>query len=610
MGFLFRFDRPRPNQDRMMHDIHRAVSDGRNMLINAPTGIGKTDAALSAALTYALKENLDVFFLTPKISQHKIVIEALQGITKRFDLDIRYADVVGKRNLCINTDVNSIDGESFYKRCEDVVKNRRCPFYFNAKDSGNITKEVIEAGRMGHNALFAESFNKGLCAYEVITQMAKDANVVIADYAHILNPYAKATFLRKISHSLGDAIVIWDEAHNVLDLASSYLSTTLSTQTIEHASKELEAINSNIDLGYLGFVMNEIAEKKLGLAQKTEAFIDDSDMPEAILKNAESLTAQLEKAGLEYITSSGSKRSSLMHISRFLTQLNSRGESMVSIISRREENIKISITCLYPQEAVESFKEAYANIFMSGTLLPLGVYKELLGIEEAFTANYASPFPKANKLCLVDSDVSTKYENRSIEEYEKIADKLGIIRMGTEGNIAIFFPSFDVMDSVYRYMQIGVSHMQRREMRSAALESLLNDFKNSSNSILFAVMGGSLSEGIDYANNVIKGIVIVGIPLDKPNLELNAKIAYMDRKFNNRGSEYAYLVPGVIRAVQAAGRAVRSERDRAFIVFMDRRYNWRLYRSIISNFLEISETKSYIGAIKGFFNKEKTLEKL
>ncbi len=598
MDFLLRFDNPRPNQDLMMKDIRDAVLQRRSILINAPTGIGKTDGSLAAVLPFALKEGLDVFFLTPKISQHKIVVESLAGISRKFGIRLKYIDLVGKRNLCINQKINSMEKEAFYKSCETLVKNRKCRFYSASKDPSNITAELADSALMGHNEFFRASFAKEVCAYEAATYLAKDSNIIIADYTHLLSPYTRGAFLKKISHNVGNAIVIWDEAHNILESASSYVDISISTRTISNASAELSALGSSIDLGYLDFALNEIAAKKLN--GKKEAFVSGTDIPDLLKENLDDLAEKLEKAGLEFITNSGAKRSSLMHLAKFLPGLKSSSESVVLIISKNERGVSLSLVCLYPDASVLSFKEAYANVFMSGTLLPLSMYRELFGMEDAYTANYLSPFPKENKLSLVDREVSTKYEERSEENYKKMAEKIDLIRMSVSGNLAVFFPSFSVLNAVKMHSRVRIGFTQGKEMNTAAVDRLISEFKKSSDSLLFAVMGGSLSEGIDYPNNIIKGIIIVGIPLTVPDLKLSAKIGYLNRRFSGKGTEYAYTTPGVIRAVQAAGRAVRSGSDRAFIIFMDKRYNWGTYRSVINNFVEISESTDYIDSIRNF----------
>lgn len=608
MESLFRFERPRPNQEVMIKDIRHALESEEDILINAPTGIGKTDAAISAALSFALENSLDVFFLTPKMSQHKVAIESLQGIRKKFNKDIRYVDIVGKRNLCINPNVNNKEGEAFYKSCENLVSNKRCSFYTNAKDPGNMTDDLVEANYLGHNSLFNESFSRGVCAYEIVTYLAKDANFIIADYAHMLNPYTRHAFLKRIAHRLENAIIIWDEAHNILNVASSYMSSSLSTSNIISAVNELSAINSSIDLQYLNFTLTKIAEKRL--VTKTEAFVESDDISKDFMSEISVVSEQLEKAGLEYLTQSKAKRSSLMHISRFLIALKEKDSSTASIISSTGKNIRMSLTCLYPEKPMELFKEPHANIFMSGTMLPLSMYRDLFGLRGAETKDYTSHFPKSNKVCVVDNTVSTKYEARSQDEYRKIAERIMLIRKEAKGNLAVFFPSFTVLTAVERSIEKKPEYVQSPEMKSVAVERLIDGFKKSKDSMLFGVMGGSLSEGIDYANNVIKGIIIVGIPLERPNLELKAKIEYINRKFNGKGNEYAYIIPGIIRAAQAAGRAIRSETDRAFIVFMDRRYGWSIYKSLIGKFADISDDRDCIDAIRAFTEKESSRSRI
>ncbi len=595
--FLFRFDKPRAMQGAMMKDIYAAVSNKRSVLINAPTGVGKTDASITAALAHSLESGSDVFFLTPKISQHAIALEVLEGINRKFNAGIRYTDIVGKRNLCINTNVNELDSEVFYGKCEKLIKSKSCDFYNNSKEEGRVER-LAAKGAIGHNAFFRDAFDAGVCAYEALAFISKKSNFIIADYAHLLNPSIKESFMKKISHRLENSILIWDEAHNILGAAGSYFSISISMRGVERAKKELEAIGSNVDIDYIGFVISEAAKKRLGI-EKQEAFFDDSDMPSLISENT-AVANQLEAAAMEYITKSEANGSSLMHIAKFVRSLRQMDESIVRIVSRNGSNPKLSLTCLYPKSAIPVFTEAYANVFMSGTLLPLKMYRELFGMEDAVAYNYASPFPSENRLCVIDDRISTKYTERSIDMYREIAARISTIRKATKGSIVVFFPSFEILNSVYRYMEIEVNHIQRCEMKSAAVENMLKGFKGSDDSMMFAVMGGSFSEGTDYPNNIIKGLIIVGIPLEKPNLETNSRIAYMDRRFG-KGSEYAYLIPGVIKAVQAAGRAVRSPDDRAFVVFMDKRYRWGTYRSILNNFMEITKTEGeYINEVARF----------
>ena len=603
MEYLFRFDRPRKHQEQMMGDIYAALQDKRSIIINAPTGIGKTDASLGAALTIAMEKNLDILFLTPKISQHKIVVDALQGIRKKFGVDVNFVDLVGKQNLCVNENFNSLPKELFYTACNRAIKNGKCQFYKNVKDNENIPEHILDSVREGHNSLFYASADAGLCAYEIATKAAKTANVIIADYAHILNPSIKSAFLKKISHNLESTIVIWDEAHNITELGASYMSDALTINGIARANEELKSIGRSMDLDYLSFMINSIAKESL--KRTKEAFVKIDCLSEQINGSIDSITEQLDKYALEYIESSKAKRSAILHVSNFLKKWPNEDSSIVRIISNANGVPRLSLTCLYPERVISVLKETYANVFMSATMTPLSMYAEMFDIKDStYTRNYHSPFPKSNRIAIIDDKITTGYKSRSDLQFKNIANNIENIKKHIPGNVAVFFPSFSVLKNVNKYIKNDVI-LQEKNMRNVELERLIGQLNPSDNKILLGVMGGSLSEGIDYKDNTLKGVIVVGLPLAVPTLEIKARINYLNKKFDGKGDDYAYRVPAIMRVIQAAGRAIRNENDRAAIIFMDNRYKWKSYNSMITDIFDITEAENYNDAIKDFWTYNK-----
>ncbi|MEM3791126.1 MAG: ATP-dependent DNA helicase [Candidatus Micrarchaeaceae archaeon] len=598
MEILFRFDKPRKNQDVMINEIYNALSEKKSIIINAPTGIGKTDASISAALSFALESNTDILFLTPKISQHRMAIEVINGINKKYGTSITYADIVGKYRMCTNPDVNLIESSAFYKICDELVKSKKCPFYqYYESIKGELPGELEKP--KDHISLMRDSFDFGLCGYEVAAELARKAKVVICGYSHLLNPMIRGRFIKRIGKNIENCILIWDEAHNIIDIANSYLTVDVSLSTLNKAEKELEEIGSSVDLFPLRELFYSLSKKANG----DEAFVEREDIPELFLENSEDIADILENEGIRYLREKKKKRSSLFKVANLVRRFGIWNEESKIIVGKEGEKISLRVASLFPKEPLEILKDAYANVFMSGTMFPLKMYKDLFSIKDARTLDIESPFLPTNKLCFIDNEVSTKFTERSEKMYKRLGEKLDLIRKEIKGNMCVFFPSFSVLENVERYINHKNILVQKAHMRTEDVAKTIEKFISSNDSMLLGVMGGSLSEGVDYPNNSIKCIAIVGIPLAKPNLEIKAKIALYESMFGGNGEKYAYILPGLIKSIQSAGRAIRNEKDRCVIIFIDRRYEWNVYRSIIGRFYNTKIKSDYLKDTKDFLNE-------
>jgi DNA excision repair protein ERCC-2 len=96
----------------------------------------------------------------------------------------------------------------------------------------------------------------------------------------------------------------------------------------------------------------------------------------------------------------------------------------------------------------------------------------------------------------------------------------------------------------------------------------------------FAVMGGVFGEGIDLVGNRLVGAVVVGVGLPGIGLERELIKEYFTTNLN-AGFEYAYLYPGINRVLQAAGRVIRTEKDRGVVLLIDQRYARYQYKTLL-----------------------------
>ena len=85
---LFPFEKPRQSQAQLILDVGNALEEKRHLVCHAPTGLGKTVSVLCPAITYALKNDKTVFFLSPKTSQHELAVDVVKSISKKFGVKI------------------------------------------------------------------------------------------------------------------------------------------------------------------------------------------------------------------------------------------------------------------------------------------------------------------------------------------------------------------------------------------------------------------------------------------------------------------------------------------------------------------------------------------
>ena len=228
------------------------------------------------------------------------------------------------------------------------------------------------------------------------------------------------------------------------------------------------------------------------------------------------------------------------------------------------------------------FDQSPGSILMSGTLFPPEMYVDILRVPEnrSICKNYPSGFPLGNRPVMIASDVTTKYSERE-RSMSSILEHIKSVIDNTEGNVAIFAPSYSMLDTIYDHFKDNwnsktgrlIKEEQRMSKRGVeGLISRLYQYKDMGGSALFGVLSGKLSEGVDYSDNVLSALVCVGLPLPPPSARQDALLEYYTKKFDrNRAWKYASLQPAVNSILQALGRPIRKKEDRAIIVLLEKR---------------------------------------
>lgn len=614
---LFPYDNIRKTQDVLIKEVKNAIEDKKHLIVHAPTGIGKTIATLGPSLSFALKNDLTVFFLTPRHTQHIIAVDTLKLIKKRFNINLVVVDLIGKRWMCPIPNISNLTSTEFKEYCKSVKEEYKCEYYLKTRTrEGKLTvnarktiQELNFITPLHVEELIDYCRNKGLCPYEIALTVSKNSNVIIGDYNHIFDPIVRNNFLARINKSLKKAIIIVDEAHNLPVRIRDLLSTKLTTNSIKRAIKEAKRYNYNdtkVQLQHLLTILNELASdikecmEKLLTKEEFINKINDIEDYDQILTDFCFIGSEIRRT---------QKRSYIGRIALFLDNWLGEDIGYARILSKTKNGIELLYRCLDPsiitKEVIDS---SYSVILMSGTLVPTAMYRDLLGVENVIEVAYKNPFPKRNKLCLIIPETTTKFSRRTEQEYKKIAIHCTKLVNLIPGNSIIFFPSYELMNKVNNYFRLFCKKIiltEKQNMKKEEKSLLLEKFKSYKNkgAVLLGVAAGNFGEGIDLPGDFLKAVIIVGIPLQKPNLETKKLINYYEEKFG-KGWEYGYIYPAITKCLQNAGRCIRSETDKGVIIFLDERFSWSNYYKCFPLDMNVKVTKLYERLVKEFFSKD------
>ncbi|MBW3019019.1 ATP-dependent DNA helicase [Candidatus Woesearchaeota archaeon] len=405
--------------------------------------------------------------------------------------------------------------------------------------------------------------------------------------------------MNKIRKSLEQAIIIVDEAHNLPNRIRELMTSRLSAKVMGWAVKEARKFNLELP------VLEQLEHNLVAAAKNVESekLVDADDLLLAFEDPIDDIISELELAGDTVRASQ--KRSFIGSVARFLENWIQKGDGFARIIARTKDGITASVICLDPANlSADVFSVCHSSILMSGTLSPVTMYRDLLGVAKPVAKVFPSPFPPKNRLCLIVPKTTTKYSMRTDAQFDDIAATCADLANSIPGCVMLFFPSYYIRDRIAQQFIEKYDKTVFQEfpkMSKSDKQELLDRFSDykDSGAALLAVTSGSFGEGVDLPG-VLKGVIVAGLPLDRPSLETKELIAYYDKKYG-KGWDYGYILPAMTKCIQNAGRCVRSEKDKGAIIFVDERYAWPRYKDSFPPEWNAVVTKEYKERIRDFF---------
>ena len=225
-GLFFAHDSPRESQIGMISDGIEALNEGGFLLAAAPTGIGKTAAALASALRVA---NLDatrhgktkIMFLTGRQSQHRIVVETIREINRRLPAGfprVKLVDIIGREGMC-----KVIDRSTGKCNCEEGITESERRFLRSELEN------FIHSDPRHVDQILVQAEKTKVCAWATAREASKSVNLIVCDYNHVFVDGVREASLPIMGIELENSILIVDEAHNLPDRIRSGLETVSYT---------------------------------------------------------------------------------------------------------------------------------------------------------------------------------------------------------------------------------------------------------------------------------------------------------------------------------------------------------------------------------------------
>ncbi len=570
-NFPFPFENPRPGQREIVNTVEQAMGERRPLLLQAPTGLGKTVGVLYPALKEALGRGQRVVYVTPKNSQHAVAEDAVERF-RRAGAAVKSLTITAKAKICPQNE----------PLCDPAYCEYSRDYYAKVHEQGLIEK-LGRKRRLTARVFRTLGEDHRVCPFELQLDGSAEADVVICDYNYVFAP--RSAFGRIALSGIdqtGRPNLVIDEAQNLPQRAMDYYSPALATLTLEQMRPALRDLPPRFrresEELLDGCIATIVASLPAGMSRPRKI-----DPPVDAFQEQDGL---IRSFLIRYLDSDSAlqPRDPVMALaaywSAFCEALEpaadpGRDEFFVTVHPHPTGGV-IRITCCDASAMLRDCYEEYEHVVgFSATLKPFAYYLDLSGLDrDAITVEFSSPFPREHRKLLIIPQVSTKYKDRE-RNYGKIGDAVRRIASLRPGNYFVFFPSFEFLDRVFALFRPpeGTAVLQQeRDMTATQVRAVLDRLSGGAGPVIvFAVQGGTFAEGVDYPGESVIGAFVVGPPLPGYDLEREEMRNYYEQRYG-AGFDFAYVIPAMSRAIQAAGRVIRSETDRGLIVLLDGRF--------------------------------------
>jgi ATP-dependent DNA helicase DinG len=592
----------RPSQLEMAEIVEEAFRQHSHALVEAGTGTGKTLAYLIPAIRSGRRV---VISTATKSLQEQLFNKDVPFIQKHFAPDLKVALMKGRNNFLCRQKVHQLDGQPMLKGIDEIEWFQQIQQWEKLTETGDRAElnflpddsdlwSLIDARRETCTGQKCPEFPR--CFLTAMRQRAQEADLIIVNH-HLF--FADLAIRQDDFGSILPeySAVIFDEAHEIEDVASDYFGRQVSSYRFEELARDAEHV-----LRLLQINSTELRKVIARLRERSRAFFEafperegrfPFEPPERagfLEQNREHYDelAQAAKRLEAELAALPSKPEELMGIARRAAELRrelaflleSDERNYVYWFERRGKGVFLAATPIDVSQILRErlFQQFDTVLLTSATLAVASRFdflKQRLGLDAAKERVLPPEFDFRSQALLYIPralpDVRhTTFSARAAEEISRILEI-------SEGRAFCLFTSYAQMREVHDRVSKKVSFPLLLQ-GTAPRTILLDRFRTTPHAVLFAT--SSFWQGVDVPGAQLSCVIIDRLPFAVPSDPIvAARVRALQEDGRNAFAEYQ--VPEAVLALkQGFGRLIRSKSDRGILVILDNRIRRMHYGKI------------------------------